>query len=628
MAFSLTGGEDGMPASERRTSLQRVVIAGLFLLALLLLLIFRLVYLQVVTYSKYALESAENRIQILPVAPVRGQIMDRKGRSMASNEAVFDLVVIPDQVDNLSGLLNEVAEIVSIDESELDDFQESVRKGSGFSRHVLKGNLTAEQVARLSVERHRLRGASVHAKLQRHYPHSEPSAHILGQVGRIAAEDIEQIDARRYRGLQHIGKAGVELSMEDMLVGYAGSKRVETNAHGRIVRTVSSDSAQSGKNVYLTIDSEIQRIAYDALGDYKGAAVVMEPSTGRILAMVSKPSYDPNLLVGGATRQHYRELLGEEGDPLINRAIQGTYSPGSVLKVFLGLAIEEVYGNPPEIFCPGYYRLPGKLRRYRCWKKHGHGNMTLHQAIVESCDVYFYKLARELGMDELYFRLSRFGFGEKTRVDLNIEKEGLLPSKEWKRYALGESWYPGETLIFGIGQGFTLTTMLQLAQGTSIIANRGQRFKPQIVLKTEDVNSKEVDFVEPELLEPVVLDNTQAYSAVIDAMVDVIHSSKGTAKVISKGMQYTAAGKTGTVQVIRKAQDEEWDPEKTPKRFHPHGVFVSFAPVEDPKIVVAVIAENSDGATKVAVPAAREIMDYYLLGTQTAALAAEKGGAG
>ncbi len=626
-AFTVAGSSSDS-FSERRVSLRRIGIAGIILLALLLALVARLVYLQVITYSENVLESDDNRIQILPIPSVRGQVMDRNGRILANNIASYELSVIPDQAEDLMSLLDELKEIVEISDQESEMFLESVKKGSSFGRHVLKENLTTEEIARLAVERHRLRGAEVHADLRRHYLHPEDVAHVLGRVGRIASGEIDEIDSLRYRGLHYVGKNGVELAMENVLVGYAGNKWVETNAHGRILRTLSTDPAESGQNVYMTIDSELQRVAYEALGEFRGAAVAIEPSTGRILAMVSKPSYNPNSLLGGATRQHYRRLLNEDGAPLINRAIQGTYSPGSVLKVFLGLAIKEVHPNPPEIFCPGYYTLPGKTRRYRCWKRQGHGKMSLHQAIVESCDVYFYELARMLGIDEMHYRLSRFGFGERTQVQLSNEKEGLLPSQDWKRYVRNESWYPGETLIFGIGQGFTLTTMMQLAQATSVLANRGKGFKPQIVLKTEDVNSGSVRYVEPEPLPSVELEHGQAYQTVIDAMVDVIHSDKGTARKIRKDIQYTAAGKTGTVQVIQVAQNEEWDPDNYQKRFHPHGIFVSFAPVEDPKIVVAVIAENSDGASKVAVPAARAIMDYYLLGDLATDDANEPGSTG
>ncbi len=610
--FSFSDGSGAASEASRFIGSRRVIVAGLLLSALLALLLYRLFYLQVITHSENALQSNENRIQILPVPPTRGEILDRNGKKLAHNVAMLDLAIVPDQIQDMPSLLNELSEIIPINDEEIKQFQESVKRGSKFSRHVIKEGLTDEQVARLAVERHRLDGVVIEAGLRREYIAPEPSTHILGRVGRIAVDDIEEVDALRYRGLQHIGKSGVELSMEDALVGFAGNKRVETNAHGRILRTLSVDAAQAGDTVYLTIDSDLQKVAYDALGDFNGSAVVMDPSTGQILAMVSKPSYDPNQLVGRSTGESYGQLLNDARTPLINRAIQSTYSPGSVLKVFLGIAVDEHYGNSEKIFCPGYYTLPGHSKRYRCWKRQGHGWMDLHQAIVESCDVFFYELARRLGIEEMHYRLARFGLGEATQVNLRNEKAGLLPSPDWKRYVKGEPWYEGETVIFGIGQGFTLTTMIQLAQATSIVANRGERFKPQIVLKTEDFEVGEVRHIHPKKLSPVQVDSSKAYEIVIDAMVDVVHSKKGTAYYAMQGIDYTAAGKTGTVQVISVPQDVEWDPDEYERRFHPHGVFVSFAPVDDPRVVVAVIAENSDGATKVAVPAARQIMDYVL----------------
>ncbi len=626
--FSLSS--EGLSSKFDRQNLsQRIVYSGLFMLFLMFLLISRLVYLQVIDHSSYASASNENRIHVRPVTPVRGHIFDRNGDLLVDNVASFNLEIIPDQTESVTQLVARINETLPLSEQELGAFQKSLKTKSKFERHLLKANLNLEELAKVAVDRHQLPGAFVNAELQRNYHQAEASAHVLGRVGRITVQDNEVIDAQRYRGLQYIGKSGAERYFEDFLVGYTGSEQVETNAHGRVLRSLSVDPPVSGKNIFMSIDLDLQRVAYESLGDYKGAVVALEPKTGQILAMVSKPSYDPNSLVGESTRSTYSKLLADKSTPLINRAIQGVYSPGSTFKVFLGLTAYDVLGEPPTYNCPGFYQLPGKKRHYRCWKKSGHREVDLHKAIVESCDVYFYRLARALGMDEMHYQLSQYGFGEPTNIGLAAEKSGLLPSRDWKRFDRDESWYDGETLIFGIGQGFTLTTMAQLAHATSIIANKGKRVQPQIILKTEDVNTGEVEYVEPVELETVNLKNPKYYDLVTAAMTDVIHSEKGTARKIAKGMLYTAAGKTGTVQVIKKKQDEEWDADNYEQRFHPHGIFVAFAPVVDPKIVVAIIAENSDSAGNVAVPAARAIMDHYLLSDeQTATVVATKQGAG
>ena len=600
---------------EAQTVRWRLILAGMLVGIMTLVLLGRLFYLQVYSYQNFASQSVDNRIQAVPVPPERGLIFDRNGILLASNHPVHELVVEPYRVSNVGGLVNEISRIIEIDGGELESFNRSRKRSSGYNEHVLKTRLSDEEIARIAVQRYQLNGASIKAEMQRFYPEREIVSHILGRVGRIDVKDESRIDPAQYRGLKYIGKSGIELAMEDLLVGVPGYEQVETNAHGRQVRQLSRISPESGKNVYLTIDAELQKIAYDAMGDYAGAVVAMEPSTGRVLAMVSKPSYDPNLLVSGLSTKEFRQFLRSKDNPLINRAIQGVYSPGSTIKVFLALAAYELETKPEKVFCPGYYVIPGKSRKYRCWKETGHGYIDALEAVIQSCDVYFYKLADKMGISEIYYRLSRFGFGAPTNVGLQHEESGILPSPEWKQYALGEKWYRGETLSVGIGQGYTLVTIMQLAQAVSIIANRGVSYAPQVIHKVVDINTEEILEFQPKMTGKVELENNHYYDLIIDSMVGVLHSEKGTARRVGRELKnFQAAGKTGTIQVISKTEKDlkEQNIEITEK-MRPQGAFVSFAPVENPEIVVAVLAEHSGSGGGVAASVARDMMNYYIV---------------
>ena len=618
MARYQLDGTAGMSSGVRMTG-GRLLFAMGVVVFLSLILFARLYYLQVHSYSTYESRSADNRVQVVPLPPVRGLIFDRNGALLASNLPVHQLEIIPYRTADVKELVNNIAEVIPIEQSEIDDFWQTRKVYSRFSGQALKTRLTDQEVAMLAVERHRLPGSRVRAELQRFYPQNEIGAHVLGRVGRIDSDDEQRLDPARYRGLQYIGKSGIELMLEDYLVGEPGVSQVETNAHGRRIRQLSSVSPKSGQNVYLTLDFGLQKVAYDALEEFSGAAVALEPQTGKVLAMVSKPSYDPNFLSSGLKKAKYQEYLASKDDPLVNRAIQGLYAPGSTLKIFLALAAYEIKKNPPSVFCPGYFTIPGKKRKYRCWRdEYGHGLMNIKQAIAQSCDVYFYTLAHEMGISEIYYRLSRFGFGSLTEVGMQPEKKGILPSPEWKEWTLGEKWYTGETISVGIGQGYLLVTMMQLANAVSVIANQGDKFKPQIVERVLDVNTGEVTEFEPELVGRVDVDDSRYYEKVIDAMVEVVHGKRGTARRIGRELSnFRAAGKTGTVQVLSKTQaDLKEENIEITRDMLPHGIFVSFAPVDDPQIVVAVIAEHSESGSKQAASVARDMMNYYIAGQQ------------
>ncbi len=615
MALLIDPTNHQMPADLRKISRNRVLLSLIGMVFLLLILIARLAYLQIIEYSNYATLSTNNRVEIVPIPPVRGQILDRFGNLLAGNKTVYTLGIVPAHAADLDKLLDDIKNIIPVSESELKDFRKSVKRSSRFELQTLKDYLTDEQIGHLAVDRYRLPGAYISAELHRNYYSGEYAAHVIGRVSRIDEQDLKRINPVRYRGIQYIGKYGAEQSSEESLVGWPGYERVETNAHGQKLRTLSQVLPTSGRDIYLTIDLGLQKVAYDAIGDNKGALVALEPATGRILAMVSKPSFDANDFGISAPPERLVQLLKGEQSPLLNRGIQGLYSPGSTIKPFLAIAALDTQTDSTKVYCPGWYQLPGVKKRYRCWKKDGHGTVDLRKAIAESCDVFFYALARKLGIDEMYFQLSKFGFGHRTGIELRNEVNGLLPSQEWKRETLKEGWYEGETLIAGIGQGAFSITMLQLAHALSIIANRGDKITPQIILKSVDINTGVEDHRKPDLRGTIDV-TPQHFEKAIDYMIDVVHGKKGTAKRISEGLQYKIAGKTGTVQVIQRASDVEWDAEAVPKKFHPHGIFMAFAPAEKPEIVVAVIIENGESGSSVA-PIARTVMDYYLLNPKT-----------
>ncbi len=613
MEFSNRVIRESDSVRSRNIARGRVLLSFAVVALFVSVLLGRLVYLQIFDYSNLATRSIQNRIEIVPIAPVRGRIYDRNGYLLAGNKTVYSLRIIPANVKDLDTLLGDISTIVPISEYERQAFEKSLRVNSRFEPHILKDYLDDHQVGRLAVERYRLPGTVISADLHRNYIAGESLSHVVGRLSRIDENDEQELNRSRYSGLQYVGKHGVELFGEDLLVGWSGHERVETNAHGQKVRTLSQVLPTAGQNVYLTVDRDLQALAYKAIGDRKGALVAMEPSTGRILAMVSRPSYDPNGFAVFSQPGRALELLNSADSPLINRAVQGIYSPGSTIKPFMTLAGLSNSISNPRVFCPGFYQLPGVKKKYRCWKEEGHGWVDYMSAVAESCDVFYYALAKRLGIDRMSEALGQFGFGKKTEVGLHNEKPGILPSKEWKREAMNESWYRGETLITGIGQSYFSVTMMQLAYATSIIANRGEKYKPQLIHKTVDVNTEQETVYEPELLGTVDL-NQRYYESVVRDMVEVVHGKKGTARAIGRDVQYTIAGKTGTVQLIQRAQDTEWDETKVAQKHWPHGIFTAFAPADAPKIVVAVVVENGKSGSAIA-PIARQVMDHFLLKT-------------
>jgi penicillin-binding protein 2 len=592
----------------------RIAVVSCIVTILGILLVLRLGYLQIVQHERFSTLAQNNRIDFTALPPVRGLIYDRNGEILAQNIRVFNLEVLPDKVDNMGALLHELGQFIELPVPLIEQFRTLLKKRPSFERQTLKANLDEEEAAVLAVNQHLYPGVELRARLQRHYPQGDLLSHVVGYVGRISADDMEKIDNQRYRGLEYIGKSGIETRYESLLLGKSGVTRVETNAHGRVVHSVQQEAPDSGKTLHLSLDIKLQEKAMEVLEGFEGSIVAIEPDSGDVLAFASFPGFDPNPFVNGISEKAYSELRSSDRRPLLNRALYGRYAPGSTIKGFMALVgMDNGISQNTKSYCPGFYRLPGKRHRYRCWKKPGHGILDGHNAIVQSCDVYFYRLARKLGIDRMHKGMTRFGFGEKTGIDLLGEPSGLMPSREWKSRVRGQPWYPGETVIAGIGQGFMLVTPLQLSATTATLANRGRRVTPKFLSSIEHPQSQLRDSVEPQSSEQIVLGSESYYDRVIKSMRDVVHGRRGTARRIGQDIHYEMAGKTGTSQVISIGQNETYDEKNTKKKFKDHSLFIGFAPVDNPRIAVAVIVEHAGSGSRTAAPMARKVIDYYLI---------------
>jgi len=591
----------------------RVIIACCLIIVSSLVLVAQLTKLQVFEHEHFKTLSHENSVKIVPLSPSRGLIFDRKGVVLAGNTPSYSLEVVPEAVPDIDAMLLEIAHIIALDERDYKRFRQSLHQTHRAQSISLKHRLSETEVARFAVNRHRFPGVDIEAQLIRYYPQGAMGVHVIGYVSRINEQELGRLDPVNYRGTSHIGKTGVEQAYEALLHGQVGYQHVEVNAQGRTIRVLPHTTPPvPGTNLYLTIDASLQAVAEAALKGEKGAVVALEPASGAVLALASMPGFDPNPFVYGIDEDTYRALQISQDQPLFNRALSGQYPPGSIIKPFVGLAGLEYDPNyiNHRTLCPGWYRIKGLKHTYRDWKKNGHGQVSLHRAIVESCDVYFYELALTLGINRLHEYLTNFGFGRKTGIDLPGEMPGLMPSSAWKQANRNEVWFPGETLITGIGQGFTLATPLQLAAMTATLAMRGQRFKPTIIYQTETSTGKKT-IVNPTYTTITTRDPAN-WNRVIDAMIDVVHNAMGTAHDLCADCTYRMAGKTGTAQIFSIGQDEEYNGDELDKKLRDHGLFIGFAPVPNPRIVVSVIVENGGNGSRSAAPIARAVLDYYL----------------
>ena len=613
--------------SERRLFIGRAILSSVVSVILLAVVIARLVQLQVFDHELFAEKSQGNRVRIEAVPPIRGLMFDRKGRVIAENLPAYQLELIPEQVDDLDDTLKRLAAINLISAEDIPRFAAISRSGQQFKPVTLKFRLTDEEIANFAIQRPRFAGVDFRPRLVRHYPHGGLFAHAVGYVGALDTSDMQRLDSARYTGTSHTGKTGVESSFEDSLHGEAGFRHLIANARGRRVPANTSElldslpldeTANPGFNIHLSLDLDLQQIAFDAMEGRRGAVVALDPTTGEILALVSTPSFDPNLFAVGMSTSQYGDLRDDPDRPLFNRAVRGTYPPGSIIKPILALAALETGATnlTRKSTCIGFFQLPGDDHRYRDWKPEGHGPVDVHDAIAQSCDVYFYEISGKLGIDNMHDYLTRFGLGSQTGIDVLGERPGLVPSREWKRNNFrdrdNKRWYHGETVIASIGQGFMLATPLQLASVAGTLATRGARYRPHLVLAVEDPLSGAREVIEPEWLGNIAIGNEAHWDSVLGAMHDVMQGPKGTARAIGSGAPYQMAGKSGTAQVVSIAQDEEYDEEELEERLRDHALFISFAPFDDPRIVVAVIVENGSSGSSVAAPIAKAVMDEYL----------------
>jgi penicillin-binding protein 2 len=600
---------------------QRVLFAAGAVILLFLALLVRIFYLQVIQHDHYSTLSEDNRFTLLPLPPTRGLIYDRNGILLAQNLPTFTLELIPAKLSNLQDTITTLEKMVNITSEDKRRFYKLVKKRRRFEGIPLRFRLSDEEVAKLADNQYRLPGVEVNAELTRQYPHGALAAHAIGYVARISEEDLQKLDTTRYAATRHIGKVGVEKAYEDILHGEVGYQEVEINAQGREVSVRQGTLPVPGKNIYLSLDLNVQRVAEQSFKEYSGALVAIDPNDGAILALVSLPTFDPNLFVNGIDTDSYQELNESPTQPLFNRALQGRYPPGSTIKPFMGLAALDYNTITTEksINCPGYYTLKNDDRHYRDWRKEGHGHTNLTKAITESCDVYFYDLALNLNIDKIHQFLAQFGFGKQTKVDLRDEASGLLPSREWKQRTQHQAWYPGETLITGIGQGYWLTTPLQLANATAALSTRGHRYQPHILQATfATENEDPVDFT-PVSLPDVNVKHPENWDTIIQAMHNVIRGASGTARGIGYNLPYEIAGKTGTAQVFGLKEGEKYDVKKVSQHLRDHALFIAFAPVEQPRIALAVIAENGGGGSTTAAPIARKVLDAFFQGQREAA---------
>ncbi len=599
---------------ESRLIAGRIFIAGIMVFVIMLTIIWRVFHLQIVLHDHYSTLSQSNRVKIVPIAPTRGLIFSSDGVLLADNRSSFSLEVIPEQAGDMDQGISEIAEIIELDDPAIQRFRSGLKKKRRFESIPLIYNLSDEEVARISVNLHRLAGVDVVARLNRYYPLSSNTSHAIGYVGMIDELELETLDTSNYSATSHIGKTGVEKAYENLLHGQVGYQQVEVNSLGRVVRVLDRTSPVPGQNIYLTLDVSLQNLAMQAMDGRRGAIVAIDPASGGVLALVSSPGFDPNPFVYGIDWKTYRSLLDSPDTPLLNRALRGRYPPGSTIKPMLGLTAlhYNVRTEENKTWCPGWYVLKGTGLRKRDWKREGHGHTDLVKAIAESCDVYFYALSNDMGIDRVHESFSGFGFGQRTRIDIGGESIGLLPSREWKQKTFNEPWYPGETLNLGIGQGALLVTPLQLAVATAALANRGRVLEPHLFAEARDPVSGEITaHGSPSELYTLAYTDVH-WDTIIAAMEEVVHGRHGTARRAGLGTEYRFAGKSGTAQVFSLGRDEEYKEEELVKELHDHALFIAFAPLERPRIAVAVIVENAGGGSANAAPIARLLFDYYL----------------
>ncbi len=593
----------------------RIGIAAAFVLGAFALLLVRFVYLQIVQYDYYRTKAEDNRISIVPIMPNRGLILDRGGAVLARNYSAYTLEISPGKVADLDKTINGLESIVEIRASDRTRFKRLMIEAKGADSLPIRTRLTDEEVAKFAVNRYRFPGVDINARLFRQYPQGDLFSHVVGHIGRINEREVEQLEtdglSANYRGTDYIGKTGLEHNYERFLHGTTGVEEVEVDSGGRPVRTLSRTPPVSGNNLVLNLDARLQEVAYQAFADRRGALVAIDPATGGVLAFVSKPGFDPNLFVDGIDPQNWNELNTSEDRPMVNRALAGTYPPGSTFKPFMALAALTYGRRTPQqaISDPGHFNFGGHV--FRDDKVGGHGMVDMYKSIVVSCDTYYYVLANDLGIDSIARFMGQLGFGSRTGIDIAGEATGVLPSQEWKMRRFNQKWFAGETISVGIGQGYNAYTPLQLAHAITTIANNGVAYRPHIVNYVEDFRTHKRFPVEPKPLGALPV-KPEHLAVIQQALVGV--NKEGTGARAFAGAEYVSAGKTGTAQVIALKQGEKYEESRVHERHRDHALFIAYAPADNPKIALAVVVENAGFGARSAAPVARKVLDYYLLG--------------
>jgi penicillin-binding protein 2 len=606
------------PQEELERFRSRLAVAGGFVLFCFTLLFIRFVWLQIVQHDYYQTRAEDNRISLVPITPNRGLILDRNGVVLARNYPAYTLEITPSKTRQLEQLIDGLAEIIEIQPKDRKRFRQLLEESRNFESLPIRTRLTDGEVAKFIAHRYRFPGVDIKARLFRQYPNGAFASHMLGYIGRVNDRDLEKIEAKEleanYRGTEHFGKTGLEQRYEFELHGSTGFEQVEVDAGGRAVRTLARTAPVAGSNLTLTVDAELQRIAEQAFGDRKGALVAIEPSTGGILALVAVPNYDPNLFVDGIDTQNWKELNESPDKPMVNRALNGAYPPGSTFKPFMALGALTIGKRRPEqaISDPGFFNFGG--HHFRDDKKGGHGMVDMYKSIVHSCDTYYYMLANDMGIDNIAAFMGQLGLGSRTGVDIDGESEGVLPSQEWKRKRFKkpeqQKWYAGETISIGIGQGYNAYTPIQLAHATAILANNGVVFRPHLVKFITDTKTGERTLIEPKPTRTLGL-KPEHIEVIKNAMVGV--NKEGTGARAFAGAEYVSAGKTGTAQVY-SLKGTEYKAGTVKKELRDHALFIAFAPADEPKIALAILVENGGFGAQAAAPIARQVLDYYLLG--------------
>ncbi|MCW5593348.1 MAG: penicillin-binding protein 2 [Burkholderiales bacterium] len=611
----------GLALRDQRAELNvfrsRLTVAGFLALAAFALIASRFVWLQVIQREHYHTLAEANRISVVPVVPNRGLILDRNGEVLAANYSAYTLEITPGKVGNVERAIDELAQVIEVSARDRRRFKRLQEESKNFESLPIRTRLTEEEVARFAVNRYRFPGFEIKARLFRSYPHGDIASHAVGYIGRINEADVRRIEAAglatNYKGTDHIGKLGIEGAYEKELHGVTGSEQVEIDAGGRAIRALSRSEPQSGNNLVVTLDVRLQRVAEEAFQDYRGALVALDPKTGDVLALVSRPGFDPNLFVDGIDPANWDALNNSPDKPLNNRALRGQYPPGSTIKPFMALAALTYGRRTPEytIADPGHWMLPGVSRPFRDWKPGGHGMVNMHRSIVISCDTYYYGLANDLGVDAIHRFMTQFGFGSRTGVDIDGELPGLQPSTDWKWQRFKQKWYAGDTISVGIGQGYWLATPMQLAAAVATLANGGTPVHPRLVRAVQDARTQQIRELPVRNGEALAL-KPEHLELVRAAMIDVTRPG-GTATRAGQGAPYLVAGKTGTAQVVGMKSGEKYDEKRVKEHHRDHALFIAYAPADDPKIALALLVENGGHGGSTAAPIAREVFDYYLL---------------